>query len=302
MDLIAWSLGHVAADLPINKFAAQHDEPSIQEGMEKIRRLDAKLTDKQLQLAAVERQTFPEKYAALDERRLTSHGQAVEDGLKQERKNRLKAARLARAFITCADDENDDNDDASSTAPSVPPQTGETRSGSARPVTSRMYGLKPQEEELIERILLQDEEELERNPFHVPELPGTVNVLMLPSSAQSHRVTTASSHHGFHRDNHRAVTAPSDAQTDRGLCPQTAASQASVADTTASQTNGKVDYLRQQRLAKEAMQIEREIDSKLRALHTSSHGPAITQDQLSDLLAQARLELQHAVSGVGYAD
>lgn len=116
--------------------------------MDKIRQLDAKLTEKQLKLAAVERQTFPEKYAALDERRLALHSAGVEDALRTERNNRLKAARLARAFITAADD------DAASDAGTAPPPTAPGDAPS-RPLTARLWALKPEEEELVERLLAQ---------------------------------------------------------------------------------------------------------------------------------------------------
>lgn len=137
-----------------------------------------------------------------------------------------------------------------------------------------------------------DEALLADNPFHVPAGPVEANLLMLPSSARGSRLPstagvtdasapstpgTASVRHTKSTGASAPSTAhaqappptsqmPSTAGGSQSGAPPTARSQASASDSGGAAAASKVDYLRPQRLAREAAELERELDAQLRAL------------------------------------
>lgn len=59
-----------------------HPDPRVEEGLARIRELDAVLNDKLITALIVYRETFPEQWAEQERKRLDHHSKAVEEALK----------------------------------------------------------------------------------------------------------------------------------------------------------------------------------------------------------------------------
>jgi len=147
-------------DLPINNLPEHHSDPKVEEGLYRIKELDEKLQEKTLEAIIVNRETFPEKWAEQERRRMELHTKRVEEALKKERMKRLRAARLARA-VTSLDGGASVR---SSTASTVLSQDSSS-SGTYNP-QSKYFQLRPEEEELVEAVLARPDTE-EVNPFEI---------------------------------------------------------------------------------------------------------------------------------------
>ncbi|GIL64219.1 hypothetical protein Vafri_18139 [Volvox africanus] len=146
-------------DLPINQLPSDHPDPRVEEGLARIRELDAVLNDKLIAALISHRETFPEQWAEQERKRLERHTKAVEEALKRERQKRLRAARISRAVTSL---------DGPAVQAESPLAQGSSRSLAAQPssVYSRLFTLKPEEEKLVEAVLARnDEEGAAINPF-----------------------------------------------------------------------------------------------------------------------------------------
>ena len=69
-------------ELPISQLPDTDPDPEIEKGLYAIRALDAQLDEKTLEAVIVARETFPERWAAEERRRMDRHVRAVEEALK----------------------------------------------------------------------------------------------------------------------------------------------------------------------------------------------------------------------------
>ncbi|GIL93239.1 hypothetical protein Vretifemale_20635 [Volvox reticuliferus] len=146
-------------DLPINQLPSNHPDPRVEEGLARIRELDAVLNDKLIAALISHRETFPEQWAEQERKRLERHTKAVEEALKRERQKRLRAARISRAVTSL---------DGPAALAASPLAQASSHSLAAQPssVYSRLFTLKPEEEELVEAVLARnDDEGAAINPF-----------------------------------------------------------------------------------------------------------------------------------------
>jgi hypothetical protein len=72
------------SDLPISQLPDSHEDPKVEEGLRRIRELDHRLSEKSLEAMLVARETFPDKYAEQERKRLDTHSQRVEALLRWE--------------------------------------------------------------------------------------------------------------------------------------------------------------------------------------------------------------------------
>ena len=70
------------SDLPIAQLPEAHEDPRVNEGLQRIRELDRRLSDKAIEAMVVARETFPDKFVEHESRRLQSHANRVEELLK----------------------------------------------------------------------------------------------------------------------------------------------------------------------------------------------------------------------------
>jgi hypothetical protein len=288
--------------------------------MARIAALDERLAEKQLRLTAVERATFPERYAALHEKRLALMGTAVEEALQSERRGQRKAARLARAFITTDGGESEDDGYSDADGGGGEPRPGSVQHALQRPRSglhaAHPSALGPEEEALVERLLARGEEELDCNPYALPGLEA--ELLVLEHGEPSHADAPAGGarprgHGGLigFGDDASSVrsAAPSStaassrapgpvtgaARTRKGRAAGSAAAEVTAAASAAAGAEGprreKVDYLRPARVARELAEAERELDARLRALRTSDLNVRADAATIKFLLAQAQREL-----------
>ncbi|GLC33385.1 hypothetical protein PLESTM_000055600 [Pleodorina starrii] len=149
-------------DLPINQLPSDHPDPRVEEGLVRIRELDAVLNDKLIAALISHRETFPEQWAEQERRRLERHTKAVEEALKRERQKRLRAGRLSRAVTSL------DGPAGAAGAPADGESSRSLLAAVEQPpsIYSRLFTLKPEEEALLETVLKRnDEEGAAINPF-----------------------------------------------------------------------------------------------------------------------------------------
>ncbi|KAG1675591.1 hypothetical protein FOA52_014179 [Chlamydomonas sp. UWO 241] len=145
-------------DLPIAQLLKMSDDdPVVAEGLARIRELDGKLHDKTLEAVVVNRETFPEKYAEEEARRMARHAARVEEALRQQRMKRMRAGQLGRAVRGSTDSAALGGGGASA----LVGEGGEARRG---------LQLCPEEEALVEEVLARpDGSEADANPFEFSE-------------------------------------------------------------------------------------------------------------------------------------
>ncbi|GLI66889.1 hypothetical protein VaNZ11_010886 [Volvox africanus] len=146
-------------DLPVNQLPSNHPDPRVEEGLARIRELDAVLNDKLIAALISHRETFPDQWAEQERKRLERHTKTVEEALKRERQKRLRAAQISRAVTSL---------DGLEVQAASPLAQGSSRSLAAQPssVYSRLFTLKPEEEKLVEAVLARnDDEGAAINPF-----------------------------------------------------------------------------------------------------------------------------------------
>ncbi|EFJ40569.1 hypothetical protein VOLCADRAFT_99621 [Volvox carteri f. nagariensis] len=128
-------------DLPINQLPSNHPDPRVEEGLSRIRELDAVLNDKLIAALISHRETFPDQWAEQERKRLEKHTKAVEEALKRERQKRLRAARISRAVTSL---------DAGPSGLAASPSSVQGSSmslaagGQAPSIYSRLFTLKPE--------------------------------------------------------------------------------------------------------------------------------------------------------------
>eukprot|EP00803_Ostreobium_quekettii_P004770 evm.model.scf_688.8 EVM.evm.TU.scf_688.8 scf_688:46668-47562(-) len=79
-----WTGPRCYEDLPVYEFERGNGDPNIAAGLRKIRALDEELHDKAIEAVLVERETFPEKWAKMEDRRLKRDSERITKALRQE--------------------------------------------------------------------------------------------------------------------------------------------------------------------------------------------------------------------------
>eukprot|EP00798_Chlamydomonas_sp_ICE-L_P014161 gene14161-20126_t len=76
------------------------EDPQVTEGLSKIKELDGKLNDRTVEAMIVNRETFPERFAEDEAKRMLRHQKHVEATLKKQRMLHMRAAKLNRVVTS----------------------------------------------------------------------------------------------------------------------------------------------------------------------------------------------------------
>ena len=305
-----------------------HPDERVREGYRRIRELDGVLTQKSAEARAYDEAANPAKHAEEEERRARRRRDRVVRRLRHERQRRRRAAAIKRmeeeGRPERGDGDGDGHGDGDADAASV--ATGAT--GQSRATSAGRSTLRPEEEDIVERLLALDDDELDLllgDPYDLaavaeeddggsgagaPAGPGgDAQSVASYSTVRTHR----SQMDEIDRKLHRLASLRGDADA-ASVCgdpagdgasalgsrlpgiPEGAESPAPSTAAARSAAHGaspQKDWLRDQREEKENRRREREIDRRLRELRKGGEAGEgeVDADTIAELVRRGREEL-----------
>ena len=268
------SITSAEVDRYMNPFL-NHPDERVRKGYERIMALDRQLDDKIEKVNEFQRKTFPEEYHAKIDAATAKRHQASIKKMERQKRHRRRMAVLRRILEDSPDEGGElDEGDGQSTATGV---TGTSRLSSLSRFSVKS-SLKPEEEELVERLLAtMDEDGNDIDPYSMEDDDDAFSEHMSTTSGRS--VQDIDSELSRFR---MARGAPE--ETEEKSCPSK-------------------DYLREQRQEKENKQKESEIERKLREIRLQSADNStgeLPREVLAELLQDGLKEL--GFSGIGSVD